>query len=50
MSFIVSGMDLDDFPSSLKESIVLLSGENGCATGFLVQDDILTNAHVTKAL
>lgn len=43
-------MDLEDFPSSLQESVVLLSGEKVCATGFLVQDQILTNAHVTEAL
>ncbi len=46
----VKAMDLEDFPSSLQESVVLLSGEKGCATGFLVQDQILTNAHVTEAL
>ena len=47
---IAKSMDLKDIPSSLKQSVVLLSGEKGCATGFLVQEKILTNAHVTEAL
>ena len=47
---LAKALDLEDIPPSLKESVVLLSGEKGCATGFLVQDEILTNAHVTEAL
>ena len=43
-------MDLEDVPLPIRQSVVLLSGEGGCATGFIVKDQIVTNAHVTEAL
>ncbi len=40
----------EDIPLSIREAIVLLSGSNMCATGFIVGDQIVTNAHVTDSL
>ncbi len=42
--------EIEDIPLSIRQSIVLLSGSEMCATGFIVDDQIVTNAHVTDSL
>ncbi len=43
-------VDLADIPLSILQSVVQLSGSESCATGFIVGDQIVTNAHVTESL
>ncbi len=48
--FLAESKEIEDFPPAIRESIVLLSGSEMCATGFIVGDQIVTNAHVTDSL
>ncbi len=43
-------VDFEDIPPSVRQSVIRLSGNSGCATGFIVGNQIVTNAHVTEKL
>jgi V8-like Glu-specific endopeptidase len=47
---LTMAVDLADIPLSIRQSVVQLSGSESCATGFIVGDQIVTNAHVTESL
>jgi hypothetical protein len=47
---LTMAVDLEDIPLSIRQSVVRLSGSESCATGFIVGDQIVTNAHVTESL